>query len=162
VQIVTSWIFPLVVLVILTPARTVAQSQPEIKSLVGLWGCERDLDRPWTENNTLEIDTRNSPWKARVDGYVTDVEHSATTVSFTLPDHAGSFIGRLTAQSIVGHCVQAVSMTLHLDLTPTGDLYGGGGLYLLQAGPMPDCSFSATHFPGHCFRLIPILNSLSA
>lgn len=66
---------------------------PPGNPLVGLWGTEQSFGP--LVRGTLTIDARRAQWSAAIAGFEVSVERNGDRLSFSLPNGAGEFHGRL-------------------------------------------------------------------
>src|SRR5215469_9345791 len=78
--------------------------------LVGLWGTEQSFGP--LVRGTLTIDGRQPQWRAATAGFDVSVKRNGDLLSFSLPNSAGEFRGRLNpkSNSINGQWIQPVGV----------------------------------------------------
>ena len=84
-------------------------TQPD-NPLIGLWGTEQSFGP--LVHGTLTIDARHGQWSAAIAGFEVSVERDENELSFSLPNGAGEFRGRLdpTSNTINGQWIQPVGV----------------------------------------------------
>ena len=70
-----------------------ARAQAPLPSIEGLWGVEARIGVP--VSGELTIDGRGGSWIASIAGYRVPIRAEGDAITFTLPDHLGSFRGRV-------------------------------------------------------------------
>jgi CubicO group peptidase (beta-lactamase class C family) len=100
------FLFPLALLLagpnVLYPQATIQPNNP----LVGLWGTEQSFGP--LVRGILTMDARQAQWHAAIAGFEVSVERNGDRLSFSLPNGAGEFRGRLdpTSNTINGQWIQ--------------------------------------------------------
>lgn len=93
-------------LLLTSAAKLFSQGSDPDQPLVGLWGTEQSFGP--LVRGTLTIDGRQPQWRARIAGFDVPTDRNLDRVSFSLPDGAGEFRGRLdrASSSIDGEWIQ--------------------------------------------------------
>ena len=74
-------------------------------SIIGLWASEWTVPSP--ASGELAIEAKAAGWRATIAGLTAPVQRDTETLTFTLPNDAGKFRGRLVnSKKIVGHWIQ--------------------------------------------------------
>jgi CubicO group peptidase (beta-lactamase class C family) len=105
----THFLLFLLALLLASPSALYPQATtPPGNPLVGLWGTEQSF-APLVRG-TLTIDARQAQWRAAITGFEVSVGRNGDRLSFSLPNSAGEFRGRLdpTSNTINGQWIQPV------------------------------------------------------
>jgi CubicO group peptidase (beta-lactamase class C family) len=77
-------------------------------AIAGLWVSEWTI--PTAASGELAIEAKESKWRATIAGLTVPFQHDSGSITFTLPNNAGQFRGRLVAsRKIVGHWIQSAN-----------------------------------------------------
>ena len=96
----------LIALLVASPSVLYHQATTRGNPLVGLWGVEQPFGP--LVRGILTIDARHAQWHAAIAGFQASVQHNGDRLSFSLPNGAGEFRGRLdpASNTINGQWIQ--------------------------------------------------------
>jgi CubicO group peptidase (beta-lactamase class C family) len=118
-------------------AALLSASRADDKAIVGLWRSEQIIASP--ASGQLIVDGKRSPWRASNSGRSALVQRNEEAVTFTLPNGAGEFRGRLIGGRIIGHWIQPANgindsrYATPVELASLGEKEWGGRIETLNA-----------------------------